>query len=178
MPKATLSDIRSTIQPLTTYHWDVLIPQIPGGGDSVALSARAQSSTIPSKTADIITTRFKDVEIRNPGIKHYSESITLTFGETLDMKVAKAMRAWYELCSAFDSNRQQHTVGAAGGTNPKTNIILNWLDGQTYAPVWELNCFGVWMRTYTAPRTFASGQSQDFSWSAEFVMDGFRDDRF
>ena len=87
------------------YLWEVLVPNVIGGGDSDVILLRAQSTSIPGRSVGAIHIPFK----QSPGMKYpgkltYAQTWDCTFVEGEDKKVFAAIHAWnQQVVDDFDN---------------------------------------------------------------------------
>lgn len=80
-----------------TFMWEVIIPDPIGGGDTEALTVRAQSTSIPGREFGKIHIDYKNTAGFNvPGKVKYSQNWTVTFVEGEDRKIRKAITDWMQ----------------------------------------------------------------------------------
>lgn len=82
--------------PQRTYLWEVIIPNMIGGGDGNILQARAQSTASPGRSIDgPINVPYKQTAgINYPGRLRYTHTWQVTFVEGEDAQVFAAIHAW------------------------------------------------------------------------------------
>ena len=66
MPKTSLTDIRGLVDPLFGYAFDLIIPNVPGGGNARDLSIKVMTTSIPGVSLDDVTVTETQV-VANPG---------------------------------------------------------------------------------------------------------------
>lgn len=116
--------------PQRSYLWEVLFPNLLGGGDAESLSVRAQSANIPGRgVGSSIKVPYKQTAgVKFPGKLTYSQSWQVTFIEGEDQKIFQAMYAWSQLLV------NDVTGVGAGDENIKANVyfnLLNTKDGES-----------------------------------------------
>jgi len=96
MANMSVDSLRNNLtNPQRGYLWEVIFPSIPGGGDSDALTIRAQSAAIPSRSVGEIKIPFKQsAGVKYAGKLSYTQTMALTFAEGEDKKVHTAIYAW------------------------------------------------------------------------------------
>ena len=117
----SLDTIKATLtNPLRIFLWDVVIPNLLGGGDAAALQARAQSTQIPGRSVGEILIPYKQTAgIKYPGKLTYDHAWTVKFVEGEDLKVFNAIYGWSQLLI------NDNTGVSSGDENTKTNLFFN-----------------------------------------------------
>ena len=124
--------------PARTYMWEVLIPQMPGGGSSEDLELRGASASIPGRSVGAISIPFKGTAgMKVPGKNKMDQTWKVTFREATDSKVFDALNAW-----------QEYILSAKTGTGSldpavKTTLYLNLLnlEGETWSQIKLHGCY-------------------------------------
>ena len=94
MARTGLDDVRSLPDPLLSYAFDLLIPNIPGGGDTRALKIKCQSTSIPGVGVDPVTITLHGVDVKYAGRELFTHTLQVTFVETRDMTTLNALQNW------------------------------------------------------------------------------------
>jgi hypothetical protein len=117
----SLDTIKASLtNPLRAFLWDVIIPNMLGGGDATALQARAQSTQIPGRSVGEINIPYKQTAgIKFPGKLTYDHTWTVTFIEGEDLKVFDAIYGWSQMLV------NDNTGVGQGDENIKTNLFFN-----------------------------------------------------
>ena len=55
MARTSYSDMSGLPDPLLSYNFDLVIPNIPGGGNTKALTIKCQSTSLPGKSLEDVT---------------------------------------------------------------------------------------------------------------------------
>jgi len=100
MPSMGVDNLRTNLtNPARVYLWEVVIPNVIGGGaDSATLLVRAQSSAIPGRSHAAITVPYKQTGgLVFPGKVAYSHTWVCTFIESEDKKVHDFIYNWMQL---------------------------------------------------------------------------------
>lgn len=117
----SLDTIKASLtNPLRPYLWDVVIPNLLGGGDATALQARAQSIQIPGRSVGtaILIPYKQTAGIKFPGKLVYDHTWVVKFIEGEDLKVFNAIYGWSQLLV------NDNTGVGAGDENIKTNLFF------------------------------------------------------
>jgi hypothetical protein len=121
MPNS-LDTVRNILtNPARSYMFEMVIPNLLGGGDSGALTAQCQAAEIPEYSISAIHIPYKQsAGFDVPGIPKYDPWNT-TFIETEDLTVYKALYGWQNLI-----NDRANNTGLGDGQIRK-DIYLNLL---------------------------------------------------
>ena len=98
MARTAYTDVRSLPDPLLSYNFDLIIPNIPGGGDTKRLTIKCQSSSIPGTSVEDVTVSLHGVDLKFAGRQMWSHTLTTTYVETRDMSTRFAIKRWIEFC--------------------------------------------------------------------------------
>ena len=104
MARTSLENIRSLPDPLLTYNWDIFIPNLPGGGDTRAITWKAVSTTIPSIMLEPVNVNLGPAELKYAGRENYSHSWQVTLHETRDVGTQLALMAWQKIARDNNTN--------------------------------------------------------------------------
>lgn len=113
MKRHTLEDISQIKDPLQTYNFGLIIPNVPGGGDSFQLTLRAQGTVIPGITIEPALVALRGLELQYAGRPVYSHALPISHLEARDMKTRQAFMRWFYIARDFRG-------GAAVGTYKET----------------------------------------------------------
>jgi len=130
--KANLSN------PARSYLWDIIIPNMVGGGETETVMLRAQSATIPGRTQGAIPVPYKQTGgIMFPGKLGYAHTWACTFIEGEDRKVFDSFYAWLQNIVHDVDN-----VGI-GDISVKQDIILQMLStkGNEWMKIKLIGCY-------------------------------------
>ena len=110
--------------PARTYLWEFFVPNMPGGGDIDSVRTRCVISEMPNVASEPITVDWRAMKFKVAGKMNYGHTITLTFLESEDVKIIKALYNWRAL-----------VIDPATGTggqpnNYKADAYLELLDTQ------------------------------------------------
>lgn len=85
--------------PARAYRWEIVIPNLPGGGDEDSLELRGYSSVIPGRSVGEILVPFKGTAgMKVPGKLDLTHNWPVTFWESeSDKKTFDALHSWQEL---------------------------------------------------------------------------------
>ena len=92
----SMQELRGLPDPQLQYRFTMIIPNVPGGGDGRRLQYQCQSSAIPGLSQENQTVTTHGIDLRFMGRQIYSGTQSLTFYETRDLVIYKAMRDWLD----------------------------------------------------------------------------------
>jgi len=124
--------------PARSYMFEVLFPQIPGGGSSADLEIRAYSASIPGRGVGSIHIPFKGTAgMKVPGKVKMEQAWKASFRESIDAKTFDALNDWFQYI--MDART------GVGTPDPltKTNIYLHCLDleGNAWLKIKLVGCY-------------------------------------
>lgn len=102
--RTSLQDVRSLVDPLQTYNWDIVIAAMPGTSDTRTFTYKAQSTSMPGFMLEQVPVALHGVEVRYAGRANYSHSFNVTLIETRDMGTRDMLRRWQKLARDWQSN--------------------------------------------------------------------------
>jgi len=102
--RTSLQDVRSLVDPLQTYNWDVIIPAMPGTGNSRTFTYKAQSTSIPGFLLEQVPVALHGIELRYAGRANYTHSFQVTLIETRDMGTRNMLLRWQKLARDWIQN--------------------------------------------------------------------------
>lgn len=77
-------------------HFDLIIPNVPGGGDSEGLTIQNMSAVLPGRANAAIPIELHRHRIHQPGKRTYGHSFQAQFVDTAERKVINALSAWQD----------------------------------------------------------------------------------
>lgn len=92
---ATIEQVRG-ITPQMSYEWEVDILGPSTGGES-ALTAHAQTISIPETSVDVIEINFKSEKTSHAGRTASPRTMTISFIEDQDLTVYRFFKGWLNL---------------------------------------------------------------------------------
>ena len=143
-----IENIRSISDFATVYQWSVefiLATTVTGGvpyPSSEQLDWRCESHEIPNASNNAIAVQIRGHKVFQPGIMDYSNTIALTFVETVNNMMSNFLRSWREAC--------WHSVDGAQHEKLDTDAVIRLvrLNRQLH-PIWEYQLRGCWLQSYT-----------------------------
>lgn len=97
MPRTSLQDARSLVDPLFTYNWDLIVPAMPGTPDSRTFTFKATSASIPGSMVEQVAVNLGPAELRYMGRENNSHSFAVTLHETRDVGTRGMLMRWKKL---------------------------------------------------------------------------------
>jgi len=139
----TIDQIRNLGDFLPVYKWDVQISKVPNGVtiDSNALNFRMLTSEIPKMTGQSIEINIKGHKVKQPGIYNYSNTLNMTFAETVDATILDFIKQWRELCWETKTGKQKKSEDV------KAEFLMFLLNRQDEA-VWKFRLIGCYLEDY------------------------------
>lgn len=142
MPITDMSadSLRNTLTNLArVYLWELLIPNLKGGGDADILQTRCYSLSIPGRSVGggILIPYKQSAGIKYPGKLAYSHTWQVGFIEGEDAKVFDAIHAWNQLVV------NDLTGISVGDDLIKTDLYFNQLStkGNEYKRIKLVGCY-------------------------------------
>lgn len=134
-------------------RWKVDFTNVPSEIASLfndgALSLVAETSEVPKATNLPMEIRLKGHKVKQPGITEYQGTLTVTFLETVDNVVSKAIKAWRDIIWEARTGKSKNDVSK----NLKGVITLTMLDNEDN-PRWEYVLHGCYLEDYEAGGVF------------------------
>lgn len=94
MARNGLDDIAGIKDPLLLYNFSLIIPNVPGGGDGLALTLRCNAATIPGKQIEPVLVQLRGLELQFAGRDLYEHNFQATYLETRDIVTRKSLLRW------------------------------------------------------------------------------------
>ena len=105
MARSGLEDISNIKDPLLTYNFGLIIPNIPGGGNGLQLTLRCQSTVIPGMNIEPALLGLRGMELQYAGRHTYSHTLPVTYVEARDMITRQSMLRWMYFARDFRNNQ-------------------------------------------------------------------------
>lgn len=93
----SLNDVRGMGNPLRSYDFDIIIPNMPGGGDGAAVRIHVTNGTIPGFGVESFESNHHGHTLKHAGRGLHARTWNVEYEETTDMRVYTALRAWRDL---------------------------------------------------------------------------------
>jgi hypothetical protein len=168
--RVSLSEIRGIGDFATSYQWYVTVQRAAGANFPTApeINLRCVSSEVPLLKDAPIETSIRGHKVWQPGIHNYTQSITLTMAEAIDMKINQWIKDWREACwqSFTGIHKLKSEVEAA-----ITLVRLNRQD----QPIWKYHLVGCFLSDYT--QDTLGTENSTLKPTMVINYDGFTDER-
>ena len=142
MPKTSLENVISLGDPLLQYQFDLMIPNIPGGGNSETMTYRTRSTSIPGRDIEQATLEIHGVAVEHAGRVIYPRTLPVTIAEFRDLAGYTALYGWSKTIRDKDSNGGLAEVYKV----PYYDLLLYDAAGQT--AVQTFRCFEGWLKDF------------------------------
>lgn len=135
MSRTSLSDVRGLPDPLQSWNWSLIIPNIPGGGNAQGLKIKCQTSQIPGFAVDPVLVALGGAEAKYMGREIFTHSLTATYTEDRTIDTRNSLRGWMEYGRDVRNNTGKFKVDYSveaefvlyDDTGAETRVII--LDG-------------------------------------------------
>lgn len=103
----TLSNARGKANLLRPYNSELIIPTIPGGGDTDVLKTLVATSQLPQFGSNMFESNHPGGHtIKHPGRPNFSRQLSVTFNEDNNMSVYNALKGWDDLVFDVETGAQ------------------------------------------------------------------------
>lgn len=167
MQRTGLEDISQIKDPLLLYNWALVIPNIPGGGNSYQMTLRCQTTAIPGLTFEEALVQLRGMELVYAGRPVYSHNLPFTMLEARDMITRQSLLRWFYTARDFRNNTGSYKEDYS------TTCDLELYDDAGLV-VRTIRLFGVWPKSLDDLSTESSG-STVATFSGTLSFDWFRD---
>lgn len=142
--RPTINQVRGLTDFATSYQWYVTIQRAQGAAFPTAneVNLRCISSEVPILNDQPLETSIRGHKVWQPGIHNYTQSITLTLAESIDMKINQWIHDWREAC--WQSRTGVHKTK----DEVEATITLVRLNRQD-KPIWNYHLIGCFLSEYT-----------------------------
>jgi hypothetical protein len=113
MARTSLADISSLPDPLLAYNFDLLIPNVPGGGSPRALTLKCMNTNVPGSILEQVLIQLHGAETVSAGRVTFTHTLAATFLETRDMTTRDAIRLWQDFARDVRVNGGNYKAGYA-----------------------------------------------------------------
>jgi hypothetical protein len=104
MARTSITDLESVKDPLQTWNWDLLLPNIPGSNLGRDLTIKCVSAAVPGSTVEQVPVEAHGMKLNFAGRRTWSGTWTATFFETRDAGTRAAFTAWLEFSRSWQNN--------------------------------------------------------------------------
>lgn len=144
--RPSIEQIRVLTDFVTSYQWYLRFDSFPravqGAPSASNLNMRCISSEVPVLNDQPLETSIRGHKVWQPGIHTYTQSITLTMAENIDMLVNEFMMKWREACWKTGTGRH------SSKDDVECQITLVRLNRQDQ-PIWNYHLVGCFLSEYT-----------------------------
>lgn len=96
MARTGLTDMRSLADPMLNYNYDLIIPNVPGGGSGRELKLRCMDVVLPGMYTEDVEINYHGVRLPYAGAQMWPNKMSITFHETRDVLTRKIIKSWIE----------------------------------------------------------------------------------
>ena len=94
MARTSLRDISALPDPLQQYNFDLIIPNLPFGGNAKALTIKCLSTPLPTSNVEDVTVSLHGVDFKFAGRQMWNHTLATQYLETRDMSTYNTLNAW------------------------------------------------------------------------------------
>lgn len=167
MGRTSLQDIRSVGDPLQSWNWDFLLPNMPGTSDSRPFTIKCQTATIPGFQFEKVQVPLHGIELEYAGRLIYTHTFSVTVMETADANTRGMFVRWKELMRSWIAN-----TGSMSDVYKTNGQLILYNDIPSV--VRTVNIFGVWPETvddFGLDGSQSSLVSYNVSFSYDYTID-------
>lgn len=117
MARTHLREVLSTLDPLQTWAWDVVLPYIPGVSDTRQVTYKCTSTQIPGSQTEQVPLEAHGVKLNFAGRRVWSGRWEATFFESRDSGTRDVFFRWMEFMRSWEQNsgsyKSEYAVTAA-----------------------------------------------------------------
>lgn len=161
------SDLSRIKDPLMVYNFNLLIANVPGGGDGEQLMLRCQSTSIPGMQIDQVPVDLRGMTLRYAGRHMYGGTLPATYIEARDLKTRSALLRWMYFARDFRNATGNYKADYA------TNIDVELFDDREQTVIRTIRCFGAFPTEVQEVNLESAGQNAVVS--VTFSYDWFQD---
>jgi hypothetical protein len=162
------SDLSRIKDPLMTYNFNLLIANVPGGGDGEQLMLRCQSASIPGMQIDQVAVDLRGMTLRYAGRHVYNGTFSASYIEARDIKTRSALLRWMYFARDFRNASGNYKADYA------TNIDVELFDDREQTVIRTIRCFGAFPYEVQEVQ-LESGASTNAVIQVSFSYDWFQD---
>lgn len=167
MSRTGLQDISTLKDPLQTWNFGFIIPNVPGNGNGLALTLRCKSVVIPGMQLEVAELQLRGMQLNFAGRHVYSHTLPVTITEHRDMLSRQSILRWQYKARDFRNN-----TGSYKTTYATTADIELYDD--TGAVIRTIRLYGLFP-TQLDDLTTESAATAVAEMSVSFSYDFFRD---
>lgn len=118
MARTSLDDIYQYEDYLMGVDFDLLIPNLPGGGDARAVTIKCKTTQLPGTQLEAGTIDLHGFSIDRPGRRIYTKTLSVTMVETSDISSRDAVLKWIKSARGGKS---------MAGDGPRTYLTTGYI---------------------------------------------------
>lgn len=145
MPRPSIDQVRSVADFTNIFRWNLAFAKFPSAvaspPNSEDLNLRCESAELPRLTGQTIVQNIRGHQVRQSGIYNYTDSLTLTFVETVDNAIHQFLKDWRE------ATWETKTGIAQPKSDLEAIITLQRLNNQD-EPIWEYKLVGAFLQDF------------------------------
>ena len=164
MARTSLQDMSGLPDPFLSHNWDIIIPNIPGGGNSGVLTIKAANAVIPGITLDVIPVTLHGITLNYAGMERYGQQLPVSYLETRDLGTRTQMRNWME----FARNTRQNSGVEKSAYATTANLVLY---DDVPIIVRTVTAYNIWPAAMDEVQLEGTGASQAIFVRIGFVFD-------
>lgn len=104
MARTHLSEMLLVADPLQTWNWDIIIPNVPGGAAPRAITYKAISTEVPASSMEQVPLNAHGVKLNFAGRRTWSGTWTVEMFETRTEGTRDALFRWLEFARSWEQN--------------------------------------------------------------------------
>lgn len=137
MPKVTLTEVLGINDPMLNDNFELVFPNIPGGGDGRQLRLQCRSGVKPGMSIQEVEVELFGHKVKHAARKTFSGNMSVGFVESYEGRIVDSLENWAETIRGTDTQsgtfKSQYAVTA-------TLVIFD----QTGAPALTYEIYNVW----------------------------------
>jgi hypothetical protein len=104
MARIGLQEVSGLVDPVSQYQFELIVPNVPGGGDGRSLAITCQTNSLPGQSLDPVKTTLHGVDLNFKGRPMYTQTLTAQFLVVRDLKMNIALRKWMNYAQDLKKN--------------------------------------------------------------------------
>ena len=171
MPRPTIEQIRGIGDVTSLFRWNLNFVAFPSVGSYPAsqdLNLRCETAELPKLTITPTEINLRGHKVKQQGIGTYTNTLPITFIETIDNVIANFFREWREACW------ETRTGKSNTKENVEARIKINRLDNEDNE-IWFYELIGCFLEDYEAGGTLDGTTSEPLKPSITISYDYFKD---
>lgn len=103
MAKPTLDEVLKVHDPMLSDNFEIIIANVPGGGDAKALRIQCKTAVKPGSTLNEVLIELFGHAVVHAGALTYTHDLSLTYIEDSKGTITKALEGWQEIVRSKDT---------------------------------------------------------------------------